>query len=59
MSKVMTDNRLVVRSKAFAVDIISFCENLGERKRTGAIRDRILRGGTGIGANVHEANFAV
>lgn len=54
----MADNQLVILSKAFAVDIIRLCENLSERKKATAILNQLLRSGTSIGANIHEANYA-
>ena len=54
----MADNQLVILSKAFSVDIIRLCENLRERKKATAILNQLLRSGTSIGANIHEANYA-
>ena len=54
----MADNQLVILSKAFSVDIIGLCENLRERKKATAILNQLLRSGTSIGANIHEANYA-
>ena len=54
----MSDNQLVILSKAFSVDIIRLCENLRERKKATAILNQLLRSGTSIGANIHEANYA-
>ena len=54
----MADNQLVFLSKAFAVDIIGLCESLRERKKATAILNQLLRSGTSIGANIHEANYA-
>ena len=54
----MADNQLVLLSKAFAVDIINLCESLRERKKATAILNQLLRSGTSIGANIHEANYA-
>ena len=54
----MADNQLIILSKAFAVDIISLCENLREHKKATAILNQLLRSGTSIGANIHEANYA-
>ena len=54
----MADNQLVILSKAFAVDIIRLCESLRERKKATAILNQLLRSGTSIGANIHEANYA-
>ena len=54
----MADNQLVTLSKSFAVDIINLCDLLKNRKRASAIISQLLRSGTSIGANVHEANYA-
>ena len=54
----MKDNPLVLTSKAFAVEIIELCEKLRERKRAVAVINQLLRSGTSIGANIHEANYA-
>lgn len=54
----MAENQLVILSKAFAVDIINLCENLRERKKATAIINQLLRSGTSVGANIHEANYA-
>ncbi len=56
--KDMADNQLVILSKAFAVDIIGLCESLRERRKATAILNQLLRSGTSIGANIHEANYA-
>ena len=53
----MADNQLVILSKAFAVDIIGLCESLRERRKATAIINQLLRSGTSIGANIHEANY--
>ena len=54
----MSENQLVLLSKAFAVAIINICEKLRERRKASAILNQLLRSGTSIGANVHEANYA-
>ena len=54
----MADNQLVILSKSFAVVIINLCEKLRERKKATAIINQLLRSGTSIGANIHEANYA-
>ena len=54
----MADNQLVILSKTFAVDIIGLCESLRERRKATAILNQLLRSGTSIGANIHEANYA-
>ena len=54
----MSDNALVTYSKVFAVDIIAVCEQMRGRGKTAAIINQLLRSGTSIGANIHEANYA-
>ena len=54
----MAENQLVLLSKAFAVDTINICDSIKERKRAVAIISQLLRSGTSIGANIHEANYA-
>ncbi len=54
----MADNHLVILSKSFAVDTISLCDTLKSRKKASAIISQLLRSGTSIGANIHEANYA-
>lgn len=54
----MSDNALITHSKAFAVDIIRICDLIRDRGKTAAIVNQLLRSGTSIGANIHEANYA-
>ena len=54
----MSDNQLVDLSKQFAVDTIHLCENMRNRGKATAVINQLLRSGTSIGANIHEANFA-
>ena len=54
----MSDNQLVLISKEFAVEIINLCETMRNRKKATAIVNQLLRSGTSIGANIHEANYA-
>ena len=54
----MRDNQLVTLSKQFAVDMIQLCEAMKMRGRAMAIINQLLRSGTSIGANIHEANYA-
>ena len=39
----------------FAIDIVNLCENL---KGKSVLTNQLLRSGTSIGANIHEANYA-
>lgn len=45
-------------SRAFAIDIIHLCEAIKARGRAVAIINQLLRSGTSIGANIHEAQYA-
>ena len=54
----MSDNQLVSLSKQFAVDIINLCDDMRNRGKATAIINQLLRSGTSIGANIHEANYA-
>ena len=51
----MTDNILVDLSMDFAVKIVHLCDTL---KGKNALTNQLLRSGTSIGANIHEANYA-
>ena len=55
----MADNQLVSLSKSFAVAIINMTDALWDRRKATAIINQLLRSGTGIGANIHEGNYAV
>lgn len=54
----MNDNQLVILSKAFAVDIVNTCTDIKDTKRICVLVNQMLRSGTSIGANIHEANYA-
>jgi four helix bundle protein len=49
----MKENKLVDLSKQFALEIIELCENL----KNFAITSQLVRSGTSIDANIHEANL--
>ena len=54
----MKHNALVDLSKQFAVEIVNLCTEIKENRKGNALLNQILRSGTGIGANIHEANYA-
>ena len=54
----MKDTLLVSRTKRFSVEIITLCGDLSKRGKATPIINQLLRSGTSIGANVHEANYA-
>ena len=54
----MKDNVLVDLSKSFAVDIVNLCTEIKEKRKGNVLLNQLLRSGTSIGANIHEANYA-
>ena len=51
----MTKNIIVDLSMDFSVKIVNLCDSI---KGKSAIVNQLLRSGTSIGANIHEANYA-
>ena len=51
----MTNNIIVDLSMEFSISIVNLCDNI---KGKSAIVNQLLRSGTSIGANIHEANYA-
>ena len=51
----MKDNLVLDLAMQFAVDIVNLCEGL---KGKNVLTNQLLRSGTSIGANIHEANYA-
>ena len=54
----MADSMLRTKSKEFAKDIVFLCRNLKHNGIESALINQLLRCGTSIGANVHEAQYA-
>ncbi len=54
----MSDSILRNKSKEFAKDIVFLCRKLKQNGVEGALLNQILRCGTSVGANVHEAQYA-
>ncbi len=54
----MKENVLIDLSKQFAVDIVNLCTEIKEQKKGNVLLNQLLRSGTSIGANIHEANYA-
>ena len=54
----MKESPLIVKSKAFALDVIQTCKKLRVLKCEGALINQFLRSGTSIGANIREAFYA-
>jgi four helix bundle protein len=55
----MKENRLVDLSLEFAIDIVHLYEHLCEDRKEFVMSKQVLRSGTSVGANIHEANYAV
>jgi len=51
----MSENLVLDLSMQFAIDIVNLCESL---KGKNSLTNQLLRSGTSIGANIHEANYA-
>lgn len=54
----MSDSPLLVKSKAFALDIIRVCNEIKQSKRESVLTNQLIRSGTSIGANIREAFYA-
>ena len=46
------------KAKDFAVEIINMCKTIKETKRESVLTNQLMRSGTSIGANIHEAKYA-
>ena len=54
----MSNSILRERSKNFAKDIVFLCRNMKAAGKEAALINQLLRSGTSIGANIHEAQYA-
>ena len=54
----MADSPLIIKSKAFALDVIQVCKEIRVSKCESALINQFLRSGTSIGANIREAFYA-
>ena len=54
----MADSPLMIKSKAFALNVIQVCKELRLAKCESALINQFLRSGTSIGANIREAFYA-
>jgi len=46
------------KAKAFAKNIVFLCRNMKSEHRESVLINQLLRSGTSIGANIHEAHYA-
>lgn len=54
----MAESALRDHSKAFAKEIVILCRKVKETKHESVLTNQLLRAGTSIGANIHEAQYA-
>ena len=54
----MKENILIDLSKQFAVDVVNICTDIKEHRKSNVLLNQLLRSGTSVGANIHEANYA-
>ena len=54
----MADSVLRDRSKEFAKQIVILCRTIKQEHHESVLTNQLLRSGTSIGANIHEAQYA-
>ena len=54
----MADSVLRDRSKEFAKQIVSICRKIKTEQHESVLTNQLLRCGTSVGANIHEAQYA-
>ena len=54
----MSESILRDKSKVFAKEIVLLCRAMNTRRVESALVNQLLRAGTSVGANVHEAQYA-
>lgn len=54
----MADSPLIIKSKAFALDVIQVCKELRVATCESALINQFLRSGTSIGANIREVFYS-
>ena len=54
----MSDSILRTKAKEFAKDIVLLCRDLKKNHIEADLCNQLLRSGTSVGANVHEAQYA-
>ena len=54
----MAEEKLIDLSKSFAIHIVNICKEIRENRNEKVLVNQLLRSGTSIGANIHEAHYA-
>ena len=49
---------LIELSKKFAIEVVNLCRIIKEERKENVLVSQLLRSGTSIGANIHEAQYA-
>ena len=55
---IVSESILRNKSKEFAKQIVYMCRDIKANARESVLTNQLLRSGTSIGANIHEANYA-
>ena len=55
---IFMEKKLIDLTKEFSIEIIRLCRVIREERNEKVLVNQLLRSGTSIGANVHEANYA-
>ena len=56
--KFMKESPLIIKSKAFSLEVLKVCKELRVTKCEGVLINQFIRSGTSIGANIREAFYA-
>ena len=54
----MSDSILRDKSKTFAKEVVFLCRRLKQNNVEGVLLNQLLKSGTSVGANIHEAQYA-
>ena len=54
----MSNSILLDKSKAFALEVISLCNEVKTNKKESILTNQLVRSGTSVGANIREAFYA-
>ena len=54
----MAESLLIVKSKAFALEIIKVCNEIKRIKKESVLTNQLIRSGTSVDANIREAFYA-
>ena len=55
---ILNDSPLLIKSKAFALEIIRICNEIKRSQKESILTNQLVRSGTSIGANIREAFYA-